>query len=136
MIYRICLYRKARRKAGFFIQSRKKEDKLMRTYEVTITETLTRTVSVEAEGCADAEDIVRARYGRGEIVLVAEDIADTEITAEHEGICPLCGAEIEYAGENVIDDDGGRFPWQCPGCGTHGDEGYVRHFDGHWNVEA
>lgn len=107
----------------------------MRTYEVTITETLTRTVLVQAENSNEAKDIVQAMYDREEIVLAAGDHSDTEIMAEHEGVCPVCGAEIEYKGENVIDDDGGTFPWQCLSCGAHGDEGYTRHFDGHWNVE-
>lgn len=59
----------------------------------------------------DAYDLGKAKSG-------------TEITAEQEGICPLCGAEVEYAGENIIDDDGGVFPWTCPNCGAHGKESY------------
>ena len=86
----------------------------MRTWNVTITETLARTVAVEAEDAAGAEDVVRGMYGRCEIVLVAEDMSGTEIAAEREGICPLCGAGIEYKGENIIDDDGGNFPWAGP----------------------
>ena len=31
-------------------------------------------------------------------MLNADDHILTEITAEHEGICPLCGAEITYSG--------------------------------------
>lgn len=107
----------------------------MKTWEVTITETLSRTVSVEAEDADEAEGKVQAAYNRCEIVLVAEDIRETEITAEQEGICPLCGAEVEYEGDNVIDDDGGTFPWHCPSCGAHGKEGYTRHFSGHWDVD-
>lgn len=107
----------------------------MRTWNVTITETLARMVPVEAENAASAEEIVRDMYGRSEIVLAAEDIRGTEITAGQEGICPLCGAGIEYAGENDIDDDGGTFPWTCPDCGAHGREGYSRRFSGHWDVD-
>ena len=55
---------------------------------------------------------------------------------EHEGICPLCGSQIEYNGENIIDDDGGKFPWQCPTCGATGEEGYSRVFDKHYNVHT
>ena len=106
----------------------------MRAWTVTITETLARTVTVEAEDAAGAEDVVRGMYASCEIVLVAEDMSGTEITAEREGICPLCGAGIEYKGENVIDDEGGTFPWTCPGCGASSKEGYSRRFSGHWNV--
>lgn len=94
----------------------------MRTWNMTITETLARTVTVEAEDAASAEDVVRGMYDRCEIVLAAEDISGTEITAGQEDIYPLCGAGIEYKGENVIDDDGGTFPWTCPGCGASGKE--------------
>lgn len=106
----------------------------MKTWNVTITETLRRTVSVEAENAAEAEDIVRVMHETNKIVLVAEDISDTQVTAEREGACPLCGAKIEYEGENIIEDDGGFFPWVCPNCGAYGKEGYSRRFDGHWDV--
>ena len=108
----------------------------MKTWNVKITETLARTIPVEADDSASAESIVRAMYNRCEIVLVAENICDTEITAEQEGICPLCGAEVEYMGENNIDDDGGSFPWICPKCGAFGKEGYSRHFSSHLDVNV
>ncbi len=54
----------------------------MRAWDVTITETLTRTVSVEAESSEAAEALVKAMYDRCEVVLGAEDHSDTEITAE------------------------------------------------------
>lgn len=53
----------------------------MKTWNVTITEPLARTVMVEAEDAASAEDVVRSMYDRCEIVLAAEDISGTEITA-------------------------------------------------------
>lgn len=56
------------------------------------------------------------------------------ISTDAEGVCPACGAEIEYEGRNEIDDDGGMLPWHCPNCGTTGDEGYNRIFDRHYNV--
>lgn len=80
----------------------------MKNWDVTITETLARTVSVEAASCEDAEALVKAMYDRCEIVLGAEDHSDTEIRAEHEGVCPVCGAQ--------------------------GYEGYSRKFDGHYDV--
>lgn len=51
-----------------------------------------------------------------------------------EGICPVCGAEIEYTGDNNIDDNGGTFPWNCKNCGASGKEGYNRIFDKHYDV--
>lgn len=57
----------------------------MRAWNVTITETLTRTVSVEAESREAAEALVQAMYDRCEVVLGAEDHSDTEITVEQEG---------------------------------------------------
>ena len=40
----------------------------MRKWNVTITETLARTVTVEAEDAASAEDVVRGMYDRCEKV--------------------------------------------------------------------
>lgn len=53
-----------------------------------------------------------------------------------EGICPLCGNEIEYGLFEVL-DDGGVYEWTCPACGASGEEGYNLIFDGnHYNVQA
>ena len=38
----------------------------MKNWDVTITETLARTVSVEAASCEDAEALVKAMYDRCE----------------------------------------------------------------------
>ena len=43
----------------------------MRAWNVTITETLARTVTVEAEDAAGAEDVVQGMYASCEIVLVS-----------------------------------------------------------------
>lgn len=56
------------------------------------------------------------------------------VSADEEGICPLCGAEIEYNGSHDIDDDGGTIPWECPNCEATGKEGYNRVFDRHYDV--
>lgn len=106
----------------------------MKNWDVTITEILARTVSVEAESREDAKALVKAMYDRCEIVLGAEDHSDTEIRAEHEGVCPVCGASVAYTGYNDIDDGGGLLPWNCPQCGAQGYEGYSRKFDGHYDV--
>ena len=50
-------------------------------YEVEITETLQRSVEIEAASAEDAERLVRAAYRAGDIVLDAEDCMGVEITA-------------------------------------------------------
>ena len=53
---------------------------------------------------------------------------------DKQGICPVCGAEIEYH-DNIKIDDGGVYEWTCPSCGASGEEGYDEVFDGHhYNV--
>ena len=51
-------------------------------YEVEITETLQRTVEVEAASTEDAERQVRAAYRAGAIVLDAEDCTEVEFDVE------------------------------------------------------
>lgn len=60
--------------------------------------------------------------------------AAASASADEEGVCPLCGAEIKYSGPHDIDDDGGTIPWECPNCEATGKEGYNRVFDQHYNV--
>ncbi len=53
-----------------------------------------------------------------------------------EGICPLCGAEVEY-GMRENRDCGGIQEWECPECGATGNEGFDRTFDGnHYDVHT
>ena len=53
-----------------------------------------------------------------------------------EGICPVCGASVEYTGEDIKTCGGGMHPWKCPACGATGEEGYDEVFDGqHYNVK-
>lgn len=49
---------------------------------------------------------------------------------DKEGICPLCGGDLEFE-DNVQMDDGGVYPWKCPSCGATGKQGYNEVFDGH-----
>lgn len=51
------------------------------------------------------------------------------ITKCQEGICPLCGGEIEYNGAKDPDDSGFTIPWQCTRCNAEGKEGYTETFD-------
>ena len=56
------------------------------------------------------------------------DLGETE--GDREGICPVCGGELEFE-DNVQMDDGGVYPWTCPSCGSTGKQGYNEVFDGH-----
>ena len=53
--------------------------------------------------------------------------------AEEEGICPICGGELEYGDDEPL-DDGGVYEWTCPSCGATGKEGYSKVFDRHYDV--
>lgn len=64
--------------------------------------------------------------------FVKEDI----MSKNHEdGICPCCGAEIEYVGAYDHDDDGATLDWTCPKCGASGKAGYTFVFDQHYCVQ-
>ncbi len=62
---------------------------------------------------------------------------DTDIepaTGDQEGICPVCGGELEF-GDNEQMDNGGVYPWTCKACGATGKQGYDEVFDGrHYDV--
>ena len=49
-----------------------------KTFEVTITETLSRTVKVEAEDAYEAQTIVNDGYHRGHYILTAKDYQGVE----------------------------------------------------------
>lgn len=53
--------------------------------------------------------------------------------ADEEGICPVCGGELEYGNDNPT-DNGGLIDWTCPDCGATGKEGYDKVFDRHYCV--
>ncbi len=58
------------------------------------------------------------------------------MSKNHEdGICPCCGAEIEYVGAYDHDDDGATLDWTCPKCGASGKAGYTFVFDQHYCVQ-
>lgn len=53
----------------------------MMPYEVTITETLQKNVTVEADSQAEAEQIVSDRWKNGENILDADSFSGVEFTA-------------------------------------------------------
>jgi len=55
---------------------------MRKKYDVTITETLKRTVEVEAESQEQAEDIVADGWRDSKYVLGADDFACVDIEAE------------------------------------------------------
>ena len=46
-------------------------------YNVTITETLEKTIEIEAENETNAINIARDKYNKEEVILTADDLADT-----------------------------------------------------------
>ena len=108
----------------------------MITWNITITETYSRTFSIEANSMAEAEKMVNAKYDKKEIKLSGANLRCVEITGQRESICPVCGSDhLEYADHN-IEDEGGAFPWVCLNCGAQGEEVYLRKFIGHADVEG
>ena len=67
------------------------------------------------------EEIAQARFCNG--------------NTDREGVCPVCGGEIEYTGGHESDDYGGWYIWECPVCQSNGREGYNRIFDRHYDVQ-
>jgi hypothetical protein len=57
-----------------------------RQYEVTITETLKRTVSVEAKNRLEAEEIVTDDWKNGKYVLTADDFQGARFKAVRQGV--------------------------------------------------
>ena len=105
--------------------------------KVRIVEVLERVVEVEGVSTAkEAAERVRADYKNGDIVLTTDDLSRIDFCspADKEGVCPVCGCEIEYNYNEVESDgkgSGGTTPWFCPYCGATGKEGYDDVFDGH-----
>lgn len=53
---------------------------------------------------------------------------------DQEGICPLCGGELEYEGDQEIVDNGTLTSWTCTNCGSTGKEGADIVFERHYNI--
>lgn len=64
----------------------------MKEFEVTITETLQKTVSIEAETKEEAKQLVEDMWKEGDIILDADNFADVEYAADD-------GKEIEKLNE-------------------------------------
>ncbi len=67
--------------------------------------------------------------------LTPDDFAAAKEALDREGHCPVCGAEIEYGGDQEIVDDGTVVSFSCPKCGAHGKAGYDLVFDAYYDVK-
>lgn len=137
-------------------------DKLARTDRVVLLTALellwrngrlmiqTEDVSALTAGCVSSLGGFYTEEKLCEIVTVCKELSTLETntlvdyihrgsletedpTADKEGICPICGGELEYEGDEPI-DDGGVYEWTCPSCGATGKEGYDKVFDRHYDV--
>lgn len=69
-------------------------------FNVTITETLRKTVTVEAESLLDAEQMVSADWHKGEYILDADDFVEMEVAAEE--VVPEVTNERNMPKYNII----------------------------------
>lgn len=96
-----------------------------------------KDVAADALAIAQAsESVIFAIIQRELPTVESEDgtIPPLHEFGDEEDICPLCGAEIEYEGDNSIDDGGTIVSWTCPECDAIGQAGYNSAFDRHYNV--
>ena len=56
---------------------------MMKEFEVTITETLQKTVNIEAETKEEAAQLVKEMWNNGDIILDADNFADVEYAANN-----------------------------------------------------
>ena len=137
-------------------------DKLARTDRVTLLSALTllwqngreviqaKDISALTADCMSSLGTLYTEKKVQEIAAICEELACLEPAelirclrcegmempdpdADEEGICPICGGELEYEGDEP-QDDGGVYEWTCPSCGATGKEGYNKVFDRHYDV--
>lgn len=110
----------------------------------------TEDESVLMAGCVASIGGFYTKEKLHEVVTAAKELASLETAelirclrcgsmemkdpdADKEGICPICGGELEYGDDEPL-DDGGVYEWTCPSCGATGKEGYDKVFDKHYDV--
>jgi hypothetical protein len=74
-------------------------------YHVTITETLERTIEVEASDQAGAELQAKAMYTQEDIILDADDFSGVDYETRLAEICPKCSSDnlrTKQWQENII----------------------------------
>lgn len=75
--------------------------------------------------CLETAELIRCIRG------TSTETKDPDV--DEEGICPICGGELEYGDDEPL-DDGGVYDWTCPSCRAIGKEGYSKVFDRHYDV--
>lgn len=96
-------------------------------YEVLALAKTMTGVSLDALTAVIQRDLPPVKGGDG-------DVPPLNSNGDEDDICPVCGAEIEYEGDNEVDDDGTIVSWECPECGATGKAGYIGVFDRHYKV--
>lgn len=82
----------------------------------------------------DALTIVISALGAQVQAAEKTHLTISKTEEDQEGICPVCGGELELE-DNIQMDDGGVYPWKCLSCGATGKQGYAEIFDGnHYDV--
>lgn len=59
----------------------------------------------------------------------------TQLAADKDGICPVCGEAYDIDGEDSVNGECGYWEWTCPHCGATGRAGYNKIFGQHYHVE-
>ena len=137
-------------------------DKLARADRVTLLSALTllwqngresiqsRDISTLTAGCMSGLGTLYTEKKIQEIAAICKELACLEPAelirclrcegmemqdpgADEEGVCPVCGGELEYECDKP-QDDGGFYEWTCFDCGATGKEGYNKVFDRHYDV--
>lgn len=67
-----------------FVISKKRRSNNLKEYDVKITETLEKTVTVQASSRAEAEEKVNAAWSNSEYILDSEDFVGVDFKTEHE----------------------------------------------------
>lgn len=78
----------------------------MRDYEVNITETLEKTVTIQAESIDEAEELVQQQYNKQEHILYAEDLKEVSIKSVEPThlallVCPMKKPELVTVGDTL-----------------------------------
>lgn len=99
-----------------------------------ISEEMKADVIAYAKDLANAEPAVIIALIQRDITPIDGDgVAIPKLNNGHEdGVCPFCGGEIEYNGDqDIIDDSDTAVTWKCPDCGASGTACYHGVFAGH-----
>lgn len=85
---------------------------------------------------ADTDSEVILAFAQRDIFPIEDEerLPPLHPDGDEEGICPICGGEIDYCSERKPNDYGYSIDWECPECGATGHEEYSELFTYHSNV--